>query len=889
MSPSLRSSVRQKYKSACKLAAAASATGSLSLPQHMQACEAIASVLQFEGSIGHDAIGAHEWAALHRAAGQLMSTAERLASQQAQQQQAGAASGTAPHSCERPLLATAPRELIAAALPALPQRGVSRSTGGAAFAPPPLPAAAASSGSPTKPARLSAREKSILARSSTVDGRQYLPWCVEMDPGDAARFPAGWDPSGAGNASRLFHDPHGLMTLSPSQINRFKSWARIADIAQAAQPPCKPRIVAAAGISADRVRQQSVPDCSVIASLCIAAHYEGTRKMPLISGIIYPQDARGSPVYNPCGRYLVRLFFNGCFRRVEVDDRLPVDAQGQPLCAHSSDAGEFWPAILEKAYLKLCNGGYDFPGSNSAIDMHAFTGWLPERFDLKETAALEEGRVWHRLLSAMQSGDCLATVGTGEMSAAEEQRTGLVSGHAYAVLGVQELSGAAAAAAPGARNGQLQLTRLKNPWARTVWRGRYSPFDTASWTPPLRAAAGRGAEGDLQKQDDGTFFIDFAALCHAFSRLYLAWSPVLFRHRQALHAHWGAGDAGPVDDRYNIGLNPQFLLDVDAKARGKGYTCAVWVLLTRHVTCRDVEDESSAAVSRGSAVQQDSPFVSVQLHGEPSFREHYATIPGPDSITHAAQWLGRFRRVSFSAPATSATPYASNPHVLLRHDVPPGKHCFTLVVSQLKRMQDMDFTLRVWSMDHVSLRTPPCRLAARQQAQGMWPAELPPAGSAAHTAIARLVVPCACSIQLSLQAAAVDAIHFLLSKAAVDTSTSGGTSAGGTYESPPTQDAAASGCDASSNGCSDDTNTAAETQLGNQSQPAAALCSSGRWRKCFTTKTVLALPAGSYDLSLQVLGEATGGAPRPFTAAVEFLSDSTAAAFLAQGCALQIV
>ena len=80
-------------------------------------------------------------------------------------------------------------------------------------------------------------------------------------------------------------------------------------------------------------------------------------------------------------------------------------------CSHSSHAEELWVSILEKAYMKV-NGGYDFPGSNSGIDMHALTGWVPEQLRT-DSGDFKRDRLWQRMTSASKFGDCLITVATG--------------------------------------------------------------------------------------------------------------------------------------------------------------------------------------------------------------------------------------------------------------------------------------------------------------------------------------------------------------------------------------------------------------------------------------------------------------------------------------------
>ena len=49
---------------------------------------------------------------------------------------------------------------------------------------------------------------------------------------------------------------------------------------------------------------------------------------------------------------MVKLHFNGLWRRVIIDDRLPATSDRQLLCSHTETTGELWVSLIEKASVR---------------------------------------------------------------------------------------------------------------------------------------------------------------------------------------------------------------------------------------------------------------------------------------------------------------------------------------------------------------------------------------------------------------------------------------------------------------------------------------------------------------------------------------------------------
>nr|XP_027199155.1 calpain-7-like [Dermatophagoides pteronyssinus] len=388
-------------------------------------------------------------------------------------------------------------------------------------------------------------EIEVLKTSSNINGIDYVPFIAQLDSKE--RF----------STLSLFEDPNGLLKLSLKQKSNFIGYRRLSEIAE------NPVIFTnSKHIDCFAIKQTIVTDCSFIASLTVAALYERRFGKRLISCIIFPQNRHGEPVYNPCGKYMIILHLNGILRKVIIDDRLPVGHYGQLMCSYSQNKNEFWVSLLEKAYMKVM-GGYDFPGSNSNIDLHALTGWLPERISLSEYNKENFFRLISRRYTA---GDALITFATGDISDFESERTGLVSTHAYAMLDAKSVN-------------DQRLFLLKNPWSHVRWKGKFSERDLTSWTAEMKKALNYDPNS-AKNFDNGVFWIDIDSLFKFFDVCYLSWNPALFKYFYCTHDIWNAG-VGPVKDLYYMGDNPQYSLKITNP------DSSTWIVLTRHIMDRD--------------------------------------------------------------------------------------------------------------------------------------------------------------------------------------------------------------------------------------------------------------------------------------------------------------
>lgn len=384
--------------------------------------------------------------------------------------------------------------------------------------------------------------------------------------------------------------------------------------------------------------QDVTTDCSVVASLCASMKHLKPGLRSILPAHLFPSDIDfGKPRIAPNGKYIFRMYFNGCFRRVTIDDRLPSSSNDRTLyVVERHNPRLLWPALMEKAYLKV-RGGYDFPGSNSGTDLWVLTGWIPQQIFL-QSDELEFDHTWKRIKKAYDFGDVVITLGTGRLSVDEEEASGLVGEHDYAVLDLSE-------------SADSRKMLVKNPWCDGLtWKGVGSSAASAS---------SKSSNGDGPPQlKPGTFWMSFDDVAQNFESLYLNWNPSLFTERQDHHFTWELPEPTMAG---SLAHNPQYSMSSSADGMA-------WILLSRHFQ----DDELEIARKRGTTLASTSNqlgFMSLYFfenNGERVQLSDKSTYRGP--FVDSPQTLAPFE-------AKKGVKYTV---VVATHDLPLPKYSFTL-------------------------------------------------------------------------------------------------------------------------------------------------------------------------------------------------------------------
>jgi len=258
-------------------------------------------------------------------------------------------------------------------------------------------------------------------------------------------------------------------------------------------------------------------------------------------------------LFDPChlspeGRYLIHLFHLAKgWRQVEIDDLIPcfsvpwipqrfvVNYKDMP-CFSQPVAGEVWPLLLEKAFAKLLGSYAALEGGIPEVAFQALTGqreqlrwqkeghdrWqllkfeMPQYSNAKLTGAilkrtrrrLDNENLFLRLAYYEQANFLLAASVSRSGRLEHRRSNGILEGHAYSVLEVQEVYG-------------LRFIRLRNPWGKEEWTGRWSR-NSSEWSAIPHVAR------DLQTRNaarmdygsaDGAFWMSFDDFANCFDSI----------------------------------------------------------------------------------------------------------------------------------------------------------------------------------------------------------------------------------------------------------------------------------------------------------------------------------------------------------------------------------
>ncbi|GAX81250.1 hypothetical protein CEUSTIGMA_g8682.t1 [Chlamydomonas eustigma] len=235
------------------------------------------------------------------------------------------------------------------------------------------------------------------------------------------------------------------------------------------------------------------------------------------------------------GAFTLQFYKHGCWHQVTVDNLLPcLDDPDDPRVAFacSSNSGELWPSLLEKAYAKVHGSYYALEGGSIGDILVDLTGGVVTKYRLdtfEGKKLAKTNAVWDQVCAALAGGSIIVCQGKSSRTEKAEPFLGLVRGKCYSVM-----------EARGIPEGPL-LLRLHCPWATGVWVGAWSNGSHEWQLPTMQSHQSHFAES---LEDDATFWIAYEDFVSFFDRLHICRLFPASWHQLTLHCGWQGPSAG---------------------------------------------------------------------------------------------------------------------------------------------------------------------------------------------------------------------------------------------------------------------------------------------------------------------------------------------------------
>nr|XP_057935599.1 calpain-5-like isoform X2 [Doryrhamphus excisus] len=366
----------------------------------------------------------------------------------------------------------------------------------------------------------------------------------------------------------LFKDPR----FPASDKSLFYKENRIGEVAwKRPQDLCDNPRLFVDGISAHDLNQGKLGNCWFVAACSSLASQES-----LWQKVIPDHKNQVWHTISYAGIFHFRFWRFGTWVDVVIDDRLPT-MNGKLIYCHSNDASEFWSALVEKAYAKLCGCYEALDGGNTADALTDFTGGVSEMIDLAENPAKADvekrKELFERVLKVHGRGgliSCSIKV-TNSSNMEAKLPNGLVKGHAYAVTDVRKVKLGRGLMAKF-KSDKVNMVRIRNPWGQSEWTGAWSD-SSDEWKQVSKSE--RDAMG-VVVQDDGEFWMNFDDMITNFTDLimcrlintshvsiYKTWVEVLVHGAWRRHSNPMRNRAGGCANNKETFLqNPQYMFKV---------------------------------------------------------------------------------------------------------------------------------------------------------------------------------------------------------------------------------------------------------------------------------------------------------------------------------------